>query len=979
MPDAADLQTLTHALTKGGFQGDIETDYAQRVVASTDNSIYQLLPQAIIYPRVEDDINLVMRCIADNRSAGFSLCARGGGTGTNGQSLSDGLVLDCSRYLNNIISYSPEHQTVTVQPGVVLDQLNAWLKPYDVFFPVDISSSSRATIGGMVATDASGKGSLIYGKTSRYIESLDAVLYDGSSYRARAHSLSELSETAEDIPEFALSLFYQLASQEEEINRIFPRIDRGMTGYNLQQCIAEQDIFNPCYLLAGSEGTLAITRRITLRVIPRPGHQMLTVIFYHDFQKGLDHVQELLKSKPAAIEMLDDKILMQATNDSVWFRVKAMFGDAIDTDIKALNYVEHLASSEQSLLQQQHQLEEILHQTSNQYSVITFKTERDAANISALWEVRKRAVGLLAKSSDNKRGIAFVEDSAVPVTNLSQYITGFRKILDDHQLEYGMYGHADAGVLHVRPMLDMLQQPDRALIRKISDQVAVLAKQNNGVLWGEHGRGFRGEYTPLFFGESLYPLLCKIKEFFDPFNLLNPGKLATPNVQQSLTRLDTIPYRGELDSYISSDLQHMFPSSLACNGNGACFNWSYNESMCPSYKATRNRLYSPKGRAALIREWLRQRSSTQDNVHAKTLEQDLFDSLQWCLSCKSCTSSCPLNVDIPEMKSRFLQYWQQQYGTLSNDFFILHFDRLIRWGARLPSLSNWLLQRGLSARWFERLSGLTRLPAFNTTENGKLSRLPARPGKHSLENNSLIILCDNYLDYFEHPLLQSGYNLLRRLGYTVYLSQPLANGKLLHVKGYRERFKQQAQSIQIEVSALSETAAQLISIETVSRLMFDMEYPEILHTQKSLNIQSVESFLSQHPDRTAISAHLKHSHKVTLLPHCMEQTCARESSAHWQQVFSRLGIKLDVISPGCCGMSGIFGHEVENQKLADDIFKLAWKPTVERLLGEKSIILATGFSCRCQLKNHQVAVVHPLQYLEQVLAGKQDNLSIIPD
>jgi FAD/FMN-containing dehydrogenase/Fe-S oxidoreductase len=974
MPTANELHNLIEDLRRSGFQGDIETDYATRMVASTDNSIYQLTPQAIFYPRIEQDINLLLGCVYQQRAAGFSITARGAGTGTNGQSLGESLLLDCSRHLNNIIEYDEQKQTVTVQPGVVLDQLNAYLKPYGVFFPIDISSSSRATIGGMVATDASGKGSLIYGKTSGYIESMQLALCDGSSYQARAHSLYELSRGHSDIPEFMLPIFLQLAQYEQEINEKFSGIERGLTGYNLQQCIAQTDVFNPCYLLSGSEGTLGITKSITLKVIPRPGHSMLTVIFYSDFQQGLEHVQELLKSQPAAIEMLDDKVLQQAQKDSVWFNVKAIFGDTIDTDIKALNYVEHIADSEQQLEQQQQQLQEILDQTSQQYSVVTSKIERKPDNISALWEVRKRAVGLLGKSQDGKRGIAFVEDTAVPVKNLSKYINGFRDILDKHGLEYGMYGHADAGVLHVRPVLDLLQQQDRNLIRTISDQVAILAKQNNGVLWGEHGRGFRGEYTPLFFGESLYPVLCDIKNHFDPFDLLNRGKLVRPSVKQQITRLDDISYRAEFDSLISHELQQQYQSSLSCNGNGACFNWSYDEAMCPSYKATRNKLYSPKGRAALFREWLRRPLNKAKDEISPAIEQALYESLSLCLSCKSCTSSCPLKVDIPEMKSQFLQHWHKHHSAPLSDFFIRNFDLLTHWGSKLPALSNWLLRNTISSQLIERFSGLTRLPLFSNMGYSSVSRLDKNAPTDSLAKNAVILLCDNYLDYFDRPVLQSSCDLLSKLGFPVYLSQPIANGKLLHVKGYRELFRQQSQQVLLDVSALAQSGATLVSVETVSRLMFDMEFPLISGQDNKLNILSIESFLVKNLPDSDLLPKLNVTEQVTLLPHCLEQTTARESSDQWQQIFSSLGIQLEVVNAGCCGMSGIFGHEVAQQKLSNDIFSLNWKAKLQCMTNEHAILLATGFSCRCQSKQHDFPCIHPVQYLEQLLPWKQQSL-----
>lgn len=966
MASPSSLQKLLTHLEHSGFEGDIESDYAQRIVAATDNSIYHLVPQAILYPRQEQEINLAVASVHKFRADGFSLCARGAGTGTNGQSLSHSIILDCSRYLNRIIDFDADAKQVTLQPGVILDQLNEFLKPYGLFFPVDISSSSRATLGGMVATDASGKGSLIFGKTSRYIQSLDLVLADGSDYEFREMTIDLLTQDHESYPDFLLSIALQLEQQRDEINRIFPDMNRGLTGYNLQQCIEQPDNFNPCYLIAGSEGTLGITRRITLKLLPRPTHKSLCVIFYKDFQQALDHVPVLLESKPAAIEMLDDKILSLAQNDSVWFEVKAILGDSLSGhSIKAVNYVEHVGSAAQQVLQQQQDLQAKLDKTADKFGVILSKIETDPQQIKNLWAVRKRAVGLLGKSQDGKRGIAFVEDTAVPPQNLVNYINGFRKILDQHNLEYGMYGHADAGVLHVRPVLDMLQQQDRQLIRTISDQVAELARQNNGVLWGEHGRGFRGEYAPLFFGKKLYPVLCDIKHHFDPYNILNPGKVTTPSCESMVTLVDDVTMRGELDGNVAAHQRQSYDSAFSCNGNGSCFSWYVDEAMCPSYKATRNKLYSPKGRAALLREWLYLRNTSSDNSERlQQLENSLHDSLALCLSCKSCTATCPVQVDIPQLKSRFLEHWFTTRRRPIQDFFTRYFETLISLGRKFPGLSNSLLHNNPGMRIFNKLTRLNRLPHFSHGHYQNAAPLTAITSTQtSDQENAVILLRDNYLHSFDQDTLQSCCNLLHQLGFKVYLSPIINNGKLLHVKGFRRAFKKQAADTVLELEKLSRYGLPLISCETMPRLMLDTEYREILQSREFPEVRSIESFLIEQTDQFEYTAK-KPGQRVTLLPHCMEQTTAKESPTQWMEVFAKLGIDCQIINAGCCGMSGLFGHEISNNALSDDIFNLSWRAVAETTNGP---LLATGFSCRCQLKNNQFKTTHPLQYLDRIL------------
>ncbi len=960
-----DLQKLIDDLKQHGFGGDIETDYGARVVAATDNSIYQLTPQAIFYPREEADINRVMRLVHRHRGSGFSISARGGGTGTNGQSLTSSLVLDCSRHLNQIIDFDAAAATVTVQPGVVLDQLNEYLAPTGLFFPIDISSSSRATLGGMVATDASGKGSLVYGKTSDHIAALDVVLADGSDYRARQHRLDDFTAPANAIPDFLLPIFQRLSERETAIKAGFPAIDRGMTGYDIKQAIATPDVLDPCRLLAGSEGTLALTRRITLRLSPRPTQRLLTVIFYRDFTQALAHVPSLLQAEPSAIEMLDDKVLAHARDDQVWHDLQTLFGDVLaHQTVGAVNYVEFSGQDASEIASQATDLDSMIKDDADAFGIVTFKRADKPTDRSALWNLRKRVVGLLGRSQNGKRGIAFVEDSAVPVQELGSYIQGFRQILDAHNLDYGMYGHADAGVLHVRPVLDMYDPTDRGLIRRISDQVAQLAKDHHGVLWGEHGRGFRGEYAPMFFGDTLYPLLCDIKQSFDPFNLLNPGKLVAPDTHSSLTPLDAVPYRGAVDSAITPARRLPFSSSFDCNGNGVCLHYSTTEAMCPSYRATRNKLYSPKGRAALFREWLRLREQPGSQTdELKQVEASLMHSLQSCLSCKSCASSCPLQVDIPELKSRFLDHWRQNHRSPLSDGWVHFFDRWLSLASHFPALANAAMNSRLATGLQSQLFGLCDTPRFSRTRLAA-ARVLNKPSKQ-LPDNAVILLRDRYVDAFERELFTAAARLLEGLGWAVYFSLPLDNGKLLHVKGYRDSFAHRAKAYLENLDALQHHGAPLLSIETVSRLMHSSEFPSVLEMPAEITITSIEQFLAQKLPDTAVTATTQPKQQAVLFPHCMEQTAARESAHNWQTVFKHFGLDLEVRNAGCCGMSGLFGHETNNRTLARDIFSLHWQPPVTQVHEQNGIVLASGFSCRSQLRRFDYPTLHPLQFLDR--------------
>ena len=1007
------------ALMRSGFKGDIEDSYGARIVASTDNSVYQVIPKAILYPRVGDDINCIVKLLAEQSPAKLSIVARGGGSGTNGQSLNESLILDTSRYLNDIIAFDKKAMLVTVEPGVVLDQLNNYLAQYGLFFPPDVSSSSRATLGGMVATDASGKGSRVYGKTSDYIHALDVVVSDGSDFHVQeldwlpSYLPSRLPSNKacnDSLAERAQQKVYDVITKnKKEIKKVFPKMNRGLTGYNLEHVIKPDGTFRLAYLLAGSEGTLALTKKIMLRVLPLPKEKALVAVLYGDYNQTLEHIKHLLKAEPTAIEVLDDKILRMDRQDAIWQDVQSAFDKyELDKDIKGLNFIEVTADSKNDLKQKCQQLEFIINETDHDYGVITHLVETNPKTIAGLWALRKRAVGLLGALEGERRPLPFVEDAAVPPENLPAFIREFRDVLDAYHLDYGMYGHADVGCLHVRPALDMRQQSDQKLLRAITDKVAQLTIKYEGLLWGEHGRGYRGEYSSLFFGEQLYPLLREIKAVFDPNNLFNPGKLAVPvnshlmNAATNLakvTAIDEVSFRGSFDGQIPQADTEAFESALRCNGNGVCFSWDVTDAMCPSYKATKDKRFSPKGRAAMLREWLRLSSveSTESLTNITPtlthLEQELYESLNACLSCKSCTHSCPIKVDIPELKSLFLQrYFERSDCTnhkrKSRDLLFARFEQLTVVGRSAPRLINGLLHNPLSKSVLQNVFGLVELPRLSPSLKKSLQQRNAEfIDLDSLPNateRTLILIPDTFTASYESKLVLAAYELLTKLDYRVLIAPVVDNGKALHVKGFRVQFKQVAKQHVSMLERLGKSGLPLISLEVVTRLMHQKEYAEILKKQPSYHVWSIESWLinelkeqqetkkrvnrvkklSNNGRNNVFKPYKQHYKPIfKLLPHCMEQTLEKQSYVDWQLLFETFNSELKTEIAGCCGMSGLFGHEKENQSLAEKIYQQSWNQQTKG----STRLLATGFSCRCQLRNHGQLVKHPIEALNQLL------------
>lgn len=959
----AAVANLLRRLNQAGFAGDAEDGIGARQVASTDNSIYQVRPAAIVYPRTGEDVTLLVRTLADT---GLSLTPRGGNTGTNGQSLNDGIIVDFARHMRGIGAFDPETNTVTVEPGVVLDQLNAFLKPHGRFFPPMVSTASRATIGGMVATDASGKGSRRWGKTSDYIVAIDLTLSDGTPWRAEPMTRAEAERIAAgdgivaDIHREALRIVTERA---DDIAAIFPEMNRGLTGYNLQKTWdAANDRFFLGFLLAGSEGTLAITRSISLRVAHKPKKRALAVIRYAAFDTAMRDVQRLIAADPVAIEILDDKVLGVARSDIIWSSVEGLLGGASDAPVAAMNFVEFTADDDAIIDAGLAALAEIGPQGD-------MRIVRDDAAIGQLWTLREKSVGLLARLGGARQGIPFVEDTAVPPEKLADFVAEFRALLDGHGLNYGMFGHADVGCLHVRPFLDLRDPEQAALIRPISDEVARLTKSYGGLLWGEHGRGYRGEFSPLFFG-SLYPELQALKAAFDPHNRLNPGKLAAP-AGQPIDRIDGVPLRGEVDRRIDTTRSQDFDRAVACNGNGACFAWDSLDVMCPSYKATRDRAQSPKGRASLLRAWARL-DSIADPTPAEVAERDALAadtqaSLATCLSCKACTTLCPVKVDVPTMKSRFAErYWAKRPRPLRHRV-VAQMEAMLAAARKMPGIANSVASSDRAKAALERTLGYVDLPAFAVADpqtlppvvsKAKIDALPAEA-----RANIVVLVEDSFTASFDGPLVAAAGRVLAACDYTVLRLPPRSNGKVLHLLGMRDRFAHIAAKRMAEAKAFADLGVRLVGLDAATALMFTQEFTEM--TGDSVEVSGLEILLAEAVRQGRMPAAARAAPPQRLLGHCTEQALRPQALALWAEALAGFGIAAQPTKTGCCGMAGLFGHEAQNQTLSRDIFALSWADVTR-----DDAMLATGFSCRCQTKRLTGRrPLHPVELIDRVLAG----------
>ncbi|WP_036823860.1 FAD-binding oxidoreductase, partial [Photobacterium sanctipauli] len=499
------------ALADTAFSGDFETHYASRLAVATDNSVYQKLPQAVVFPKTSEDVATLAKLShsAEYREVVFS--PRGGGTGTNGQSLTAGIVVDISRYMNKVLEINEDEGWVRVQAGVVKDQLNDAVRPYGYFFSPDLSTSNRATIGGMINTDASGQGSLRYGKTSDHVLSLQAVFADGSMLET---DLSSGLPAEDSLACQALTVSHAVCRDNRPlIDKKFPSLNRFLTGYDLKNAyLPEDDDFDITRILCGAEGSLAFITEAKLNLTQIPKVRTLVNVKYNSFDSALRHAPFMVEADALSVETVDSKVLNLAKQDIIWHTVSDLFVEVPDKEMLGVNMVEYEGQDSEKIARQVKALTDKLDVmiAKGEAGVIGYQVCDDLASIGRIYAMRKKAVGLLGATKGSAKPIAFAEDTCVPPENLADFIADFRNLLDSKSLHYGMFGHVDAGVLHVRPALDMCDPEQERLMRETSDQVVALVAKYGGLMWGEHGKGFRSEYGPAFFGKALFTELRRI-------------------------------------------------------------------------------------------------------------------------------------------------------------------------------------------------------------------------------------------------------------------------------------------------------------------------------------------------------------------------------------------------------------------------------------------------------------------------------------
>jgi FAD/FMN-containing dehydrogenases len=997
------------ALEQQGFTGDTATNYADRLTMATDNSIYQLLPDAVVFPRSTADVALIARLASQERFTSLIFTPRGGGTGTNGQALNQGIIVDMSRYMNRIIEINPEEGWVRVEAGVIKDQLNQFLKPYGYFFAPELSTSNRATLGGMINTDASGQGSLVYGKTSDHVMGVRAVLLGGDILDTRPMPVA-LAETLAQESTVTGRIYRTVLERCRDNRQLildkFPKLNRFLTGYDLRH-VFNDDLsqFDLTRVLTGSEGTLAFITEARLDITRLPKVRRLVNVKYNSFDSALRNAPFMVEARALSVETVDSRVLNLAREDIVWHSVSELIADVPDSEMLGLNIVE-FAGDDEALIDEQvttlcQRLDALI--ASGEGGVIGWQQCNDLSGIERIYAMRKKAVGLLGNAKGAAKPIPFAEDTCVPPEHLADYIVEFRALLDNHGLSYGMFGHVDAGVLHVRPALDMCDPQQEILMKQISDEVVALTAKYGGLLWGEHGKGFRAEYSPAFFGEQLYGELRKVKAAFDPDNRLNPGKICPPEgVDAPMMQVDAVK-RGTYDRQIPVAVRGAWRGAMECNGNGLCFNFDVNSPMCPSMKITSNRIHSPKGRATLVREWLRlladrgvdplklekelpeKRASlrslierTRNSWHANKGEYDFShevkEAMSGCLACKACSTQCPIKIDVPEFRSRFLQLYHTRYLRPMRDHLVATVESYAPLMARAPKTFNFFINQPLVRKLSEKHIGMVDLPLLSApslqrqlvghrSANMTLEQLEALTPEQ--KSRVVLVVQDPFTSYYDAQVVADFIRLAEKLGYQPVVLPFSPNGKAQHIKGFLTRFAKTARKTAEFLNRVAQLGMPMVGVDPALALCYRDEYRQTLGEQRGdFHVMLVHEWLPsvlQDSTRADISGEPWY-----LFGHCTELTALPGAPAQWSSIFARVGAKLENVSVGCCGMAGTYGHEVKNHASSLGIYELSWHQAMQRL--PRNRCLATGYSCRSQVKRVEGnGVRHPLQALLEII------------
>lgn len=957
--------------------GELHFDELMKVLYATDASVYRMLPLAVALPKTKEDIKLLMTFAKMHQT---SLIPRAAGTSLAGQCVGKGIVVDVSKYFNRILDVNEKQQTVTLQPGVVRDELNMYLKPFGLFFGPNTSTSNRCMIGGMVGNNSSGTTSIKYGVTRDKVLELHTILSDGSEAVFSNVSTKEFEQKAklENLEgDIYRALKTELASEKVQ-NQIIsqfpkPEIHRRNTGYAIDELIKSNvfsngnEHFNMCKLLAGSEGTLAFTTQITLKLdqLP-PSETVMVAAHFNSVNDCMDAVVLTMQHDLYACEMMD-KTILDLTRHNKTQQANRQF---IEGDPEAILMCELRTTDAKALIEAAEQLVIALQESGLSYANPLLKGD----DIHKANDLRKAGLGLLGNMIGDEKTAACIEDTAVALEDLPTYIKAFSKLMETYNQKPVYYAHAGAGELHLRPILNLKKKADVVLFRKITTDVAHLVKRFKGSMSGEHGDGIvRAEFIPLMIGAENYKLLKRIKSVFDPENILNPGKIVDAFPMDESLRYVPDRIEPEIETILDfTESLGILREAEKCNGSGDCRKLpEFGGTMCPSYRATRNEKDTTRARANALREFL-----THSEKANKFDHKELKAVFDLCLSCKACASECPSSVDVASLKAEFQYQYQKVNGMSWRTKLFAYNNRLNRFGSQFPALTNFVFSNTITSSILKKAFGIAKerhLPLISNKSLNKVGQYIVNKGDKINQIKEVYVFNDEFTNHLDTSVGIDAIELLTALDYKVNLISHVESGRSFLSKGLLEEAKDLANRNVSVFKDLISDETPLIGIEPSAILTFKDEYLRLADDKSSAEQIAKHTFLIEEFIQQEIQlGHIKSSQFtseekiIKFHGHCHQKALLNQSSS-----FAVLNLpdnyKVTIIPSGCCGMAGSFGYEKEHYDISMQIGEQTLFPVV-RNAKQDVLISANGTSCRHQIKDGtQRDALHPITILRKAL------------